>query len=81
MQLPSSKGQLTAPPSGEELPEFMITEQVSTPKPRRPKGETLASTFYQQMELQNAVPLPEQTKPDSPSQHLMVRIFVVFLVN
>ena len=47
---PSSKGQATAPPSGEELPEFVITEHSSTPKPRRPKGEALAS-FYQQMEL------------------------------
>ena len=48
---PSSKGQPTAPPSGEELPEFVIKEHSSTPKPRRPKGETLASSFYQQMEL------------------------------
>ena len=80
--LPSSKGQLTVTPSGEELPELAITEQASIPKPRRPKGETLASSFYQQMDLQNAVPLPNQTKPDNPSQHLMAWIFVVvgFLV-
>ena len=77
--LPSSKVQLTAPPSRKELPEFVITEQASTPKPRRPKGETLASSFYQQIELQTVVPLPDQTKPNSPSQHLIVWIFVVFL--
>ena len=47
---PSSKGQATATPSGEELPEFVITEHSITQKPWRPKGETLAS-FYQQMEL------------------------------
>ena len=46
----SSKEQPTAPPSGEELPEFVITVHSSIPKPRRPRGETVAS-FYQQMEL------------------------------
>ena len=41
---------LTAPPSGEDLPEFAITEHSSALKPWQPKSETLAS-FYQQMEL------------------------------
>ena len=45
---PSSKGQPIAPLSGEELPEFVITEHSSTPKPRATKSSNpLSFSKYQ----------------------------------
>ena len=68
VRLPTSKGQLTATPIEEELQEFMVTDQTSTPNPRWPKGEAFASPFYQHLELHSAVMVPDPTEPCSPSR-------------